>query len=88
MSEKVEYVELTVKVPKPVMDLFEAYWRFVGWTDQTAKEYLEQHSSHNFPELVFDLVFERIIDDAGQFIETYGLEAYKDQMGFPVKKDC
>lgn len=84
---KEQFVELTIQIPKPVMDFFEAYWKFVGYTDETAKEYLTEHTSRNLPSLIYDMVFSNITDDSEQIIERHGLEPYRQLMGFPKHKE-
>jgi len=85
---KQETVELTFKIPKPIMDFFEAYWRFQGWKDQTAKEYLIEHTSDNIPSLIYDVVFSRTeMSEIDEVLENHGLEQYKELMGLPKRKE-
>jgi hypothetical protein len=78
----VEFEELKIKVPKPIMDFLRAYWQFVGYTDQTAEQWLaERLGEQEAGVIIADTVFNAITDDAEAIIDKYGLEPYRNLLG-------
>jgi len=76
---KQETVEVVINIPKPVMDFFEAYWQFVGYGDQTAKEYLTELLSKDAQSVIADAVMNPA-SDLEALIEKYGLKPYMESM--------
>lgn len=83
-KRKEEFVELTVRIPRSIMDYFRAYWKFVGFDSETPEEYLVNHANKNLPSFIADTSM--LPEDVEAIIETYGLEPYRKLMGFPSKK--
>ena len=82
---KEETVEITVQIPKPLMNTLEAFWQFIGYTDQTAKEYLAERVARDCSSLIGDILFNEMIDFADDIIENYKLEPFRKYMDVPKR---
>lgn len=87
MSKKEEPVEITVtvKVPQPLMNVLEAWWKFVGYQHPTVKEYLADEIKRGVPALIGDIIFKETPDWADAIIKNYGLESYRKYMDVPKR---
>jgi len=81
-----EHIEITAKVPMPVWNFFIAYWNFVGF-EGSPQQFFSEKLSQSALAFVKSMVIDEITDSQEDFIDTYGLEAYREEMGFPKHKE-
>ena len=85
MSEKTGYVEIKVQISKRLMNVLEAFWQFLGYTHETAEEYLGGRISNEAARLIGDMLFNEITDFAEQIIKKYDLEPFRKDMDIPTR---
>jgi hypothetical protein len=87
MSKKEEPVEITVtvKVPQPLINVLEAWWKFVGYENPTVKEYLADEIKRGIPSLIGDIIFKETPDWAEAIIKHYRLEPYRKDFDVPKR---
>lgn len=79
---KVEYVEIVVKVPKGIMQLFEDYLKFVGSKEYDGTKFLteccEERIRSYTEEFIGEACGNMFYDGIQEAIEKYGLKEHID----------
>ena len=89
MSEKVEYVELTVKVPKAIMNFFEAFLNFMGdYTGprQFLREVLHEMVKSFTEEFIAETCNSDFYNGKLEVVDKYGLRPVIDVRAVGI--DC
>lgn len=73
-------MEITVKIPKPIIDFFTAFLNFVGSEEYTAEKYLtedcEDHIKSHVEEFIAQACNFDFYDGREEAINKYGLKPF------------
>lgn len=90
-QETVKYGEIKVKVPKPIIDFFNAYMNFIGSPDYDAEKYLsevcEDHIKCHTEEFIEQSCRLDFYEGAKEVVNKYGLKPFIDVKAIGITQE-
>lgn len=93
MNERTEYVEVVIKVPKPITEFYKTWLNFLG-ANETAKQYiadtLEDDLKSKTGQVIAEVCNSMFYDGRREVIKKYGLGPFLDSgdVGVDLEDEC